>query len=431
MSKSSKAITPEVIEEIPLEEVIENTLVSHNVTDAVIASLKKKYDGLKLKDVNDKEGYLDIKEAKKEVRKWGILTEKLCKSGREDAIKIQRLWLNKEKEILGKISEIEDPLSDQMKLFEDEQERIENERKKIQEEQYMHRQSELLKLGAVYANGCFNLNDVVYEASIIREADEDVYQNSILVKYRIRYEKNNIEKAEEEKKKAEQEAELQKQKDEIEKQRLELQKQQEEFQRIKEEAEKIEREKKDLIVKRRCNQLQSLGMTFNFQHNAYVFEDVNVDNATEICLLEEGAWDEFLSKVSIAIYDRKEKLERIKKQNELTQFRLKLLSDIDVKLDDSMGDIGSMAEVDWNKFYGDCKSYAERKKQDEWAEAEKLKQKRAVEQLQEEQAKASDKEKWQLLLNEMKGINFPDFKSPTYKKKLAILKEKFEEINDL
>lgn len=431
MSRSSKVIIPEVIEEIPLEEVIENTLITHNVTDAVIASLKEKYGDLKLNDLNDKEGYLEIKEAKKEVRKWGILTEKLCKSGREDAIKVQKLWLGKEKEILGKISQIEDPLNNEIKRFEDEQDRIENERKILQEETYMHRQSELLKLGAVYANGCFNLNDVVYEASIIKESDEDIYKNSILVKYRIQYEKNNIEKAEEERKKSEQEAELKRQRDELEKQRIEFEKQQEEFNRQKAEVERIEKEKKDLIIKRRCNQLQSLGMTFNFKENAYMFEDVNVDNVTEISMLEESKWDELISKISIAINDRKQQLEIIKKQKEVGEYRLKMLSELGYANISTSEELGIMSEKDWSNDYDFYKKEYELKKQKEWADAERLKQQQEADRLQEEQAKSSDKEKWKMLLTEIKSINIPEFKSGIYKKKLSILKEKFEEINEL
>ena len=54
----------------------------------------------------------------------------------------------------------------------------------------------------------------------------------------------------------------------------------------------------------RCKQLQELGMTFNFKYNAYVFEDVNVDNPTEICLLNDKEWDALIEKITPVIKER-------------------------------------------------------------------------------------------------------------------------------
>src|SRR5215831_6530306 len=85
------------------ESEINNALIKENVTDRVIASLKAQYEGLKLKSIDDKEGYLEIKEARNNVRKIGILAEKVCKKGREEALRTQKLWIAKEKEVLGKI----------------------------------------------------------------------------------------------------------------------------------------------------------------------------------------------------------------------------------------------------------------------------------------------------------------------------------------
>ena len=55
--KKNEVLTPEVMEEIPLEKQIDRTLVKHNVTNAVIARLKKEFGSLKLNDVNDKEKF--------------------------------------------------------------------------------------------------------------------------------------------------------------------------------------------------------------------------------------------------------------------------------------------------------------------------------------------------------------------------------------
>jgi hypothetical protein len=52
-----EVLTPEVISELSLEKVIDNTLVKHNVTEVVINQLKEKYGELRLRDINDKESY--------------------------------------------------------------------------------------------------------------------------------------------------------------------------------------------------------------------------------------------------------------------------------------------------------------------------------------------------------------------------------------
>ena len=49
----------------------------------------------------------------------------------------------------------------------------------------------------------------------------------------------------------------------------------------------------------------------------------------------------------------------------------------------------------------------------------------------EEAAKASDKDKWIALVGSINSILIPEFKSSVYKGKLAVLKEKLEEINEL
>lgn len=79
----------EVIE-ITLEAKIEHELVKHNVTAAVLASLKDRFGGMKLRGLTDTESFLELKEAKKEVSKVRNLAVKCCKALRDDAIKYQK-----------------------------------------------------------------------------------------------------------------------------------------------------------------------------------------------------------------------------------------------------------------------------------------------------------------------------------------------------
>jgi hypothetical protein len=92
---------------------ITTELAKQNVTDAVIAKLKKDFLPLKIKGVEDKEGYKAVKAARLQCRDVRVLAEKICKKGREEAIKTQKEWLAKEKEVVAQVSEVESYLKRQ------------------------------------------------------------------------------------------------------------------------------------------------------------------------------------------------------------------------------------------------------------------------------------------------------------------------------
>jgi hypothetical protein len=77
---------------------IENALASENITAQVIAKLKENYFDLKINGLSDKEGFKAVEIARKECKTIRVLASKICKKGREDAIQIQKDWINKEKE---------------------------------------------------------------------------------------------------------------------------------------------------------------------------------------------------------------------------------------------------------------------------------------------------------------------------------------------
>jgi len=407
---SKEILTPEIIEEVPLEQVIEKTLVKNNVTDSVIRSLKKQYGGMKLKDINDKQGYLEIKEARNAVRKIGIIVEKCCKVGREDAVRVQKLWLAKEKEVLGKVAEVQDPLDAEMKRFEDEQARLEQLEIQRQEEQFIKRQTALLKMEAKYEGSSFSIGAVSYDIANIKEADEEIWNDTILPKFQREYAKVEQEKAEqdrmkkeaEDKLRAEQE-ELKKQQDELNKQREEMRLQQEELQKQKNEAERIKNEeqqriereargKRDTIINNRIQQLVNLGLNYSPSYSAYVGYCCNIDVMTELKLWNDQEWDDAITKITPVI-------EAAKKEEEEKR----------------------VAEI----------QRKERERIEEEQRQAKVKAEQEEHRRLEEAAKASDKDKWVSLLTAFNNITLPEFKSGVYKGKLAVLKEKLEEINNL
>jgi chromosome segregation ATPase len=114
----------------PLDDKMEQALSKVNVTNYVIDTLKAKYGDLKLRSMDDKEMYLEIKVAAKEVAKVRNAVVKVCKEGREEAVKIQKQWIAKEKEVIGRIAEVENPLDAQIEAFDNHAKDVEQAGKK-------------------------------------------------------------------------------------------------------------------------------------------------------------------------------------------------------------------------------------------------------------------------------------------------------------
>lgn len=426
MKKNSSTVieveAEEMLPEVPLEKVIDETLVKANVTKQVLAALKEKYGNLKLKSLDDKETYLELVSARKEVRKVGIITEKICLKGREDANKIQKLWISKEKEVSKEILEVQNPIDAEIKKFEDEVDRKEQEESKKKEAEYMNRQALILKYGAKYNNGSLELNHISYEISLIKEADEEQWNDTILPKYKKVYEEIEAVRVEEENKRkielenqrkekeyfelqqkkfkeqqeafAKQQKELQEQKDAHEKeQRLEQQRKYEE-----------EKKKQQSIIDTRMNQLKGLGMDYSFTYNAMIFEDVNIDVQTELGIFNEEEWNNLIHRITPVIEERK------------TASNEKLSAKLEKEKKEA---IELAAQQEREKI-------AEQQRQDE------LKKQQEAQRKQQELEASKDKVQWEHFLILLNTVSLPSsLKSSIYKSKLSIAKEKIEEIKNL
>lgn len=93
--------------------VIETALAKENITNQVIEKLKTDYLGLTINGLDDKAGFKSVEDARKECKAIRVLTTKICKLGREDAIKTQKDWIAKEKEIVSQIDITESHLAAQ------------------------------------------------------------------------------------------------------------------------------------------------------------------------------------------------------------------------------------------------------------------------------------------------------------------------------
>lgn len=388
----------EVIE-LSLEKTIETKLVQANVTDTVLAALKEKYGGMKLAAIDNKESYLEIKTAAKECAKLRTMTVKICKEGRERAVKEQKLWIAKEKEVVGEIAIVEDALDAEIKTFDDNVARIEQEEKERQEEAYINRQAALTKMGAVYANGEFTLGEASFEANLIKGSSEDVWQDAVLPKFQAEYEKIEAVKIAEQKRKDEEAAELKRQQDELAEKNRKFEEEQAAFKKQQEEAQRVEQEKQraaELEKERANSALQKQRFELMFPVNPY---GADFDMAT-LWVLSESDFAEKLASKTLEFEKAKAEKEKLAEE--------KKLADIEAAKQKAIKD--------------------EQDRVAEQARLDEIKKKQEEEKRIADLEAANDKTKWETFIKQLSVIETFDMRSGQYRKKMQIAKEKIAEI---
>lgn len=383
------------IQEFSLEKVIDIKLVQNNITEQVIAALKETYGGLKLAALDNKESYLELKFAAKECSKVRNLAVKICKEGREAAVKAQKSWVAREKEVVNAVLAVEDLLDAEIKKYDDEVDRKQKEEKERQEEAYINRQAVLNKMGATYSNGCFLLGEAEFEANLIKGASPDVWDESIVPKFFAEYEKIEAVKVAEQKIKDEELRELKRQQDE-------LKVEQEEMKRQKDEAER-EREAKayaDQIEKERIQyQLQTERFNALFPFNP-TGADVNM----------QALWAFSQSDFNAILATKKAVFQKTQEEKAVLTEQ-KRLADIEAAKQDAI--VKEQARVA------------------EEARLAEVKTKEAEEKKQAEFDAMKDKAKWATFIESVGNIETFEMKSSQYRKKMQISKEKLEEILSL
>jgi hypothetical protein len=99
---------------------IVTALAEVNVTETVLARFKANYLPLKIDGLGDKEGYEAVKKARLECKNTRVLTEKICKKGREAAIAEQKAWIVKQNQVIAEIKVVEDHLTKEEDWFDTE-----------------------------------------------------------------------------------------------------------------------------------------------------------------------------------------------------------------------------------------------------------------------------------------------------------------------
>jgi len=91
-------------------ELPNQALLRENLTEKVLANLEKRAIGLTVDGVDDKAGFALVRGTRLEAKGLRTRTVKVCKSGREDAVKVQKQWIAAEKKITDRLDAVMNPL---------------------------------------------------------------------------------------------------------------------------------------------------------------------------------------------------------------------------------------------------------------------------------------------------------------------------------
>jgi hypothetical protein len=414
MKKSNQTEIMEVdAEEMPqetaLDKVIETSLVKANITDRVLAELKEKYKDVRLKSLEDKESFLECKAASKEIRKVEIAIEKLCERGRSEAVAIQRKWIAKQKSLLATTGETKNPIDEDIKRFEDELERKEIEEKIQREEVFMWRQACLLKCGATYNNGSFELGHISYEIELIKNADSEMFEEVILPKYRKVYEEKEADRVAEEAKRKEENDRLKAEQEKFAEQQRLFKEQQEEFAKqqkalqehkdaadrearaLQQKKEDEERELAQMKLSRRSSLLRNLCAPFDYRDMGLTYAGNHIEES--ILDIPDGEWDSNFDSYKILVEAAKKEIED------------KRIAKAEKEKQDAIA-----------KALADQKAAEDKKKKD----LEEQKQQEIIRQQAELEA-SNDRAKYENVIDYLLKTPIHTMKSSIYKSKMGII----------
>ncbi len=393
-------------------EKINNELVKQNITEQALMEMKQNFMTLKITDINDKEGYKKVDEARKLCKNTRILATKICKKGREAAVAEQKAWIAKEKEVVEQISKIEEHLEEQVKLIDDEKAKIKAQKEAEEQERLQLRISKLNKCRMEFNGVEYRLGpELVITAAEVKLMDDFTFNGfyskveaefNQLEALRLEEERKTKEKAEE---LARKEEELKKQEESIAAQKAEFEQKQKEAQekaeteakRVAEEKAKIEEEKRKEIearFKTRASSLHNLGMSFNGEK--FLFHDIVIEKA----VIEKNSAEDFqqiIDDVTPKIANKKAELEKVR-EAELAKAKEEAAEKARIEAEQK-----AKAEADAKaKAEADAKAAAER-----------------------EASLKPDREKILVLSAYIKGVTYPELTTEDGKKKLGEIKEQF------
>ena len=310
--EKAEVITPEVISENPIQNRINQEIGKFNLADAAIAQMKSEAAQIEIKGMEDKAGYKAAKEMLSKVKKTRTSVEAKRKDLKSEYLEIGRGIDGEAKRLTDSILEIEEPLSEKIKII-DEQIQAEKERKDREaEETLKKRVEELLSLGLEFNGMLYVCGNISLDVITIKNLNDKDYE---ILKSKVTIEKERLEKEEAERK-AEAERIEAERKAEAERVEAERIRQEEAQKKLDEERAQFEKEKRAHKLAKRTEELIAGGGVEDEVSIYYVGESGNISYGKKVIEYwsdEEAvsAIDKFVKSVAqIKANDQAIKLER-------------------------------------------------------------------------------------------------------------------------
>lgn len=433
---------------IPLEEQISLELVKQNYTEA---KLKEFEEYLKLDIIdNDKESYITIKDKRKEVKSYRVAVEKFCKFKREDAVKVQKAWVAQENKLVEKLAKVEDYLKGKEDAYDKAIAKEKADKARKIEEQWIMRQAEITKMGAMYSDGNFILGEVSFEMSSIKECEVEIWIESILPKFKEEHQRIEAERIRELEIQQEREAELIRRQAAINRKQKELEEQEAKLKQAQEEQERKQREEEEKKAAEareklqakwgaRIKQLTDMGLTFDFNDDHYKGYSCFV-SVLDIKVYDDEKWSRTIDDMTAVIAYEKEKEEQkrlaeIEAQKEaerkmtLRQSRRSALRQYTVEEPEM--DLAEYTDEAWEQLLKTAKDYHEECQRKQWEKEQEEKRKQEEQKKADELLQASEKQKWADIISQVSAIEIHEFKSGQYRKRAIELRKLLDQIKAL
>jgi len=252
--------------EIVLARTIETEVSKLDVNKAKLVALKKKYAKLDVKDLNDKEGYKALKDAKSVVRKVRTTVESKRKEIKEDYLEIGRKIDAAATEYKNDIVAIESIIDAKIEKFDKWKEEAEAKEKQDKADKLEGRVKALIAAGMVFNGSFYAIGDsITQDITSIEGYADDKFQ---LLLERVQAEKKAIDDAAAQKA-IEQEKEEQERKERDE----EVKRQQEENDKKSKELEEEQKQIRAERMEMRDGKLVNIGLEWKENTGIYFFKN--------------------------------------------------------------------------------------------------------------------------------------------------------------
>lgn len=176
------------------DDIIQNEIRKYSVADAVILDLKDKFKGLKIKGIDDKQGYKAVKEARSIMQKYRTGVENKRKELKADSLKIGAGIDGEAKRLTSLILEVEDPLKLKLEKIDAELQAEKDRIEKEAEEKLNARVKELEEVGLKFDGSFYSIGEnISVDIVTIKDFSDDVFAE---FKSRVSAENDKIVEAE-------------------------------------------------------------------------------------------------------------------------------------------------------------------------------------------------------------------------------------------